>query len=349
MKKRILITISIIACLSMLFGINAKAETYKWPATSNIKTYVKSTGNDTTVYKTALSTQKYGTIYASDLITINGYSLSRLKVTYPISGGTKTGYIPVSAVTSGKINKASEKWTATSQITTYRRSGGGSTMGYIAKGDVCYTIATLENWKQVIYPISGGYKIGWLEDKTSQNTEVTQKNTTTETTSNWQYPMKNWYCTWRTKTNNSWSEINEDKPKDRNEHVGIDLRSDKDSNVYAASNGTVIYKGYTSGNGYHVVLSHKIGGTTVKSLYSHLQSYSACPNKGKSVKAGQKIGVYGKSGLGNVKTGHLHFAIYKGSSNDPWGYASSFSGNKTTYNGLTFYNPNYVIKYNKLP
>lgn len=83
--------------------------TTKWPSTKNIKTYVVSTKNNTTVYKTATSTSKYGTIYATDLITINGYSSSRLKVTYPVSGGTKTGYIDKSAVTSSKINAATAK------------------------------------------------------------------------------------------------------------------------------------------------------------------------------------------------------------------------------------------------
>lgn len=169
------------------------------------------------------------------------------------------------------------------------------------------------------------------------------------TQSGWRYPMNNWYCTWTTKTDNSWSVKNQNKPANRNDHVGIDIRSDKDSGVYAAASGTVVYKGYSSGNGNHVILSHNVNGTTVKTLYSHLSSYSNCPSVGKSVTVGQKIGVYGKSGLGNVKNGHLHFAIFKGSSNDPVGYASSFSGNKTTYSSHTFYNPNYVITYNKLP
>lgn len=141
----------------------SKSSKIKWPATSGIKTYVISTGNNTTVYETATSTAKYGTIYASDLITIKGYSGNRLKVTYPITGGTKTGYIPVSAVTSGKVNVATSKWTATTKTTTYRRSGGGTTLGYISKGDVCYTIATSGNWQQIIYPVSGGYKMGWIK------------------------------------------------------------------------------------------------------------------------------------------------------------------------------------------
>lgn len=140
-----------------------KDTTIKWPATKNIKTYVVSTKNNTTVYKTATSTAKYGTIYATDLITINGYSGSRLKVTYPVSGGTKTGYIDKSAVTSSKINVATTKKTASSKITAYRRSSGNTELGYISKGDVYYEIATQNGRTQVIYPISGGYKMGWIK------------------------------------------------------------------------------------------------------------------------------------------------------------------------------------------
>lgn len=140
-----------------------KNETINWPATKNIKTYVVSTQNNTTVYKTASSSQKYGTIYANDLITINGYSGSRLKVTYPVSGGTKTGYIDKSKVTGSAINKATAKKTASSKITAYRRSSGNAELGYISKGDVYYEIASKNGRKQVIYPISGGYKMGWIK------------------------------------------------------------------------------------------------------------------------------------------------------------------------------------------
>lgn len=154
-------------CFMLLEGTGnkkntAEPATINWPATKNIKTYVISTGNNTTVYETATSTKKYGTIYASDLITINGYSGSRLKVTYPISGGTKTGYIEKSAITSSVINVATTKKTATSKITTYRRSSNNTTMGYISKGDIYYEIASKNGRTQVIYPVSGGYKMGWI-------------------------------------------------------------------------------------------------------------------------------------------------------------------------------------------
>ncbi len=144
--------------------ISAVFASEKWPATSGIKTYVLTTKNDTKVYKDAKSQDgSYGTIYADDLITIDGYSGSRLKVTYPIKNGTKTGYIEKSAVTNGTIDKAIEKWKAASQQTTYRRSDGETELGYVSKGDVCYTIYEKNGYKQIIYPISGGYKMGWIK------------------------------------------------------------------------------------------------------------------------------------------------------------------------------------------
>lgn len=81
---------------------------------------------------------------------------------YPIKGRSKKGYINKSAVTNGTVNKASSKWTATKKITTYRRSSGSAALGYISKGDVCYTISESGNRRQIIYPIKGGYKLGWL-------------------------------------------------------------------------------------------------------------------------------------------------------------------------------------------
>ena len=68
---------------------------------------------------------------------------------------------------------------------------------------------------------------------------------------------------------------------------------------------------------------------------------------------GSKIGVAGGSANNrdNYYGIHLHFAIVdtlwpKG---DYWGYADKFSGDSKYYKNVTYYNPNYVIKNNRLP
>ena len=143
---------------------SATALAANWPSTSGIKTYVISNYNDTVVYQTANSTARYGTIYANDLITILGYEGNRLKVSYPINNGrnSKIGYIDKSKVTVSNINQASSTFTATGTITAYRRSNGNATIGSISRNDTVYVIATSGSRAQVIYPISGGYKMGWI-------------------------------------------------------------------------------------------------------------------------------------------------------------------------------------------
>ncbi|MBQ7096828.1 MAG: hypothetical protein IJN96_02005 [Clostridia bacterium] len=127
------------------------------------KCYSTSTSNNITVYQTSTSTAKYGTVYGlSDELIIKDWTDKRVKVTYPTSSGQKTGWIDkkyVSSVTPGKVVKT---YTAKTKITTYKRQNGAS-YGYISKGDKVYSIATKGNWMQVIYPVSGGYKMGWIE------------------------------------------------------------------------------------------------------------------------------------------------------------------------------------------
>lgn len=127
------------------------------------KCYSTSTSNSITVYETSTSTAKYGTVYGfSDELIIKDWTDKRVKVTYPTGSGQKTGWVDkkyISSVTPGKVAKT---YTAKTKITTYKRQNGSS-YGYISKGDKVYSIATNGNWMQVIYPVSGGYKMGWIK------------------------------------------------------------------------------------------------------------------------------------------------------------------------------------------
>ena len=222
LKRGISLLLTLTLCF-LCMSVGAEAAV-KWPATSNIKTYVISTKNDTTVYKTATSSAKYGTIYASNLITIKGYSGSRLKVTYPVSG-------------------------------------------------------------------TSNYKMGWI-DKDNQSS------------GSWQWPVSNYIVvqSFGNKANTR---------AGRPHHAGIDLvnsvsRDGGNPPIYAAAAGKVKYRGYESGNGYHVILQHSLNGQTVYSLYSHLSSYNDCPDVGKSVGKGQKIGTMGTTG---ASTG-THYMLF---------------------------------------
>lgn len=325
MKKLISTLLASIMLILALASIPAQAAS--WPATSGIQTYVLSTKNDTTVYQTATSTAKYGTIYASDLITIKGYSGSRLKVTYPVSGGTKTGYIESSKVTSSKINVSKSSYTAAAKTTTYRRASTSATLGYISKGDKVYVIVEKSNgWKQVIYPISGGYKMGWIKTPTTTTTSLGS-------------PVPSG-CYFNKKTNdNGWTGYHD-----------INIGVSTSTPVYAIADGKIVCKqAYTNINGKDTLTSYgnfieftsSDGVYTAK--YCHLNKFNGVTQKisssttkqqsgskgtytlaTKTVKKGDIIGYIGKTG--NASGVHLHFELYKnGSRVDPTSYISGLT------------------------
>jgi murein DD-endopeptidase MepM/ murein hydrolase activator NlpD len=95
-------------------------------------------------------------------------------------------------------------------------------------------------------------------------------------------------------------------------HAGTDYASDtpgKSVPIYAIADGTVEAVGWNvlaGHSGRIVVLNHGThNGKSLKSNYGHMASYSV--TKGQKVKAGEKIGMTGKSG--NVTGVHLHLGI----------------------------------------
>lgn len=157
------------------------------------------------------------------------------------------------------------------------------------------------------------------------------------------YPMTKAYV-----CGNDWHTYYSARPS-RPYHVGIDIASkSKDANVYATASGTVAATGNNSSNGNFVIIKHKISNKTIYSFYAHLKSINT--KKGANVSEGAKIGVYGNTGSASAGR-HLHFAFVDTlwSSGGYYGYVTSFSGNKVKYSGVTYYNPHYVVKNNKLP
>ena len=148
--------ISFLLVFVLLISLSPSA----FAATATRKGYTISNSNVTAYSDTAL-TKKLGTIYPTDELVILDVTSKYVKLTYPISGGTKTGYVPTSAVlmqTSG-TNK-----TATAKITTYRRNSTSSTYGYIAIGDNVLLLGTKGDYTQVKYPVgSNSYKYAFIK------------------------------------------------------------------------------------------------------------------------------------------------------------------------------------------
>ncbi|MDB5055726.1 MAG: rane protein [Bacilli bacterium] len=83
-------------------------------------------------------------------------------------------------------------------------------------------------------------------------------------------------------------------------HKGVDLTGNK--TILAADNGKVIYAGFTSDYGNHVIIDHMNG---YKTVYAHLSQFSV--TVGKVVEKGDKVGVMGSTG--DATGVHLHFEV----------------------------------------
>ena len=218
--------------------------------------------NNTPVYSNTGLTSKYGTIYGSDELSVITVTGRYTKVTYPISGGrTKTGYISTNAILWGTTGNT---YTSRAQITTYKRPGGAS-YGYVATGDRVTILGSSGGYTQVKYPVSGGYKYGFITTDNA-NRYITGSSSApvnpapVQASSSFQMPLDNARCTWRSYSNWSWG--NNRGGSGRVYHLGIDIIGSND-NVHATASGTVAASGWNNANGNYVVLKHNLNGQTV--------------------------------------------------------------------------------------
>lgn len=305
---------------------------------TNAQFYTLGSSN-VTVYTTASATTVAGSIYPGDRCNVLDASGTYWKVSYPVSSGLKIAYCSRSAILSN--TNYCKKISLDVNTTVYRKSDMSISFGTAMTTDNIFMLTPISNGKtQIIYNVSGGYKIGWI---------YAADNTPPQTS--WRYPMDAVYCTWKSSTNKSWANYNSINSSNRDYHVGIDIYG-TDGKVFAVSNGKVVAAngslGETTANGNFVIIQHTLSNTTVYSFYAHLASVSV--SSGATVTAGQQIGVAGSSGTATNAV-HLHFAVVDviNSSGGYLGYVPYFTGDKITYGSTTFYNPCYVIAYNKLP
>lgn len=94
-------------------------------------------------------------------------------------------------------------------------------------------------------------------------------------------------------------------------HTGVDLKTKPNDEIHAAFDGEVVRSGPYAAYGNYIEIKHAYGLATV---YSHMSKNLV--NVGDRVKAGQVIGLVGRSG--RATTEHLHFELYcRGTRYDP--------------------------------
>lgn len=122
------------------YTLNGKVTTYSSPSLSNITGYIAS----------------------GDLCKILAvYSNGTVKVNYPVKNGTKTAYASTS-----QFFKNTTFSTATKKLgqkkKVYIRATGNFTIGTVYASDYVIIIGNNGSRTQIIYPVSGGYKAGWV-------------------------------------------------------------------------------------------------------------------------------------------------------------------------------------------
>ncbi len=86
-------------------------------------------------------------------------------------------------------------------------------------------------------------------------------------------------------------------------HPGIDIRADVGSPIMAIRDGVVVESTYQAGGyGNYVVVEHKMGDTSVRSLYAHMKSANV--KVGDTVKSKDIVGFIGMTG--HTTGPHLH-------------------------------------------
>lgn len=132
---------------------------------NNIKSYTISTGRTTTYadidvpYKSTSYIDGYTDLCVIQKIYDNGW----VKVEYPISSGTKIGFVHLSDFISNPVTPY--KVSINSSTTVYRREDLSENLGTAYTTDDIYALGrSIDGQKtQIIYELdNGGYKLGWV-------------------------------------------------------------------------------------------------------------------------------------------------------------------------------------------
>ena len=158
---------------------NAVVWTVDSKYTTPIKTYPVATSGVITLYNdnlTAYSTSTRNIAY-NDLCTINKvYTNGYCSVTYPTSSGPNTEYAKLSSFVSGSVTPYS--WKPSSNMNVYMRSNLSEVFGTVYSTDSCTVVGESGNKLQIIYPISDGYKMGWVDSTSTQVTPEPERPST---------------------------------------------------------------------------------------------------------------------------------------------------------------------------
>ena len=157
----------LLALIMLLGPLTPAASAAKVPSVSGNSYYLTYTINSSGklyAYKDAsLKTKTGGWIAcSSDECRIIAVSGNAVKVSYPAGNTRREAWFSRSAFTAFNLASGScDSVTSSAKITTYRRSSGSATAGYVAAGDNVRILTTSGSRTQIIYPVGKNYRMAW--------------------------------------------------------------------------------------------------------------------------------------------------------------------------------------------
>lgn len=130
-------------------------------ANTSIGAYTLSTGRVTTYASPNGSVAGY-IDGSTDYCTILSIESGWVKVRYPIASGTKEAFARASDFFVNPNFTCETVYTG-KNMTVFRRSNTTQTIGTVYANDGCIYVGTQDGKSQIIYPISGGFKLGFID------------------------------------------------------------------------------------------------------------------------------------------------------------------------------------------
>lgn len=172
--------LTLLMLLSM-FPVSAFAANVPTPSSNSyFSCYTqKSSGKVYTCSDASLCMKNGGYVACStDECQILSVSGDAAYVRYPVPGGTRCGWVPLSTFTDFSLTGNVPTAVATAKITTYRRPGG-PVYGSISRNDTVYILGSSGSYTQIVYPVGTKWKLAVI---TSSNADRYLKSTTPVTT-----------------------------------------------------------------------------------------------------------------------------------------------------------------------
>lgn len=171
MKKEFIqkrITFMVLAVVMMIVGtmyVSREAEAATRTSKVPITAYVKGYSSVRTY--SSVGGKATGWIYSSDKCTIlNVYSSGWCRVKYPVSGGSRVAYTYSSNFFTN-INFSTTTTKPGKNRTVYGKPNLSTTLGTTYASDNVLIIGSSNGNQQILYPISGGYKMGFISGSIS--------------------------------------------------------------------------------------------------------------------------------------------------------------------------------------